>query len=137
MSDTPRLLSGGNPQIAKGDGPEPVQAYLDAIPGWKRRIGVEIDQVVLRLVPDARKAVRWNSPFYGVEGMGWFLSFHCFDRYMKVTFLNGDHLDPPPPVDSKVEGTRYVHIHEEEPVATPDFEAWVVQAAAIPGEDLF
>src|SRR5215216_6431138 len=93
-SEKPRLLSGGNPQIPKGDGDEPVQAYIDAMPGWKRDVGRYLDDLIVRTVPDVRKAVRWNSPFYDIEGNGWFLSFHCFTRYVKVTWLNGSSLDP-------------------------------------------
>jgi hypothetical protein len=137
MPDAPKLLSGGNPQIPKGDGPAPVQAYLDAMPEWKQRIGVEIDEVVVRLIPDVRKAVRWNTPFYGVEGQGWFLSFHCFTKYVKVGFLNGDHLDPLPPLDAKGSEARYVHFFEGDEIATPEFEEWVRQSAALPGEELF
>lgn len=98
MSDTQVRLSGGNPQVAKGDGDPPVQAYIEAMPGWKRDVGRLLDRLVVSAVPDLRKAVRWNSPFYGVEGQGWFLSFHCYAKYIKVAFLNGASLDPLPPV---------------------------------------
>ena len=101
---TPKLLAGGNPQIPKGDGDAPVQAYIEAMPGWKRDVGHRLDELVVRAVPDVRKTVRWNSPFYGVEGQGWFLSFHCFTKYVKVTFFDGASLEPVPPVD--VEGRR-------------------------------
>jgi hypothetical protein len=128
----PKLLSGGNPQIAKADGNAPVQAYIRAMPGWKQDAGRKLDALITRTVPGVRKAVRWNSPFYGVEGKGWFLSFHCFTRYIKVTFLNGAALTPPPPVGSKDPNTRYVHIHEDEP-----FDArladWIRQASKKPG----
>lgn len=133
----PKLLSGGNPQIPKGDGDEPVQAYLAAMPGWKREVGRYLDTLIERTVPDVRKAVRWNSPFYGIEGQGWFLSFHCFTRYIKVTFLNGASLRPVPPVSSRHEHVRYFHIHEED---EPDEEllvGWIRQAAALPGEEMF
>ena len=133
----PRLLSGGNPQIPKGDGDAPVQAYLAAMPGWKRRVGRYLDTLVERSVPDVRKAVRWNSPFYGIEGQGWFLSYHCFTKYVKVTFLNGGSLRPPPPVTSKYEHVRYFHIHEND---EPDEEllvSWIKQASALPGEETF
>ena len=135
MADEPKLLSGGNPQIPKGDGDEPVQAYVAAMPGWKQDIGRRLDDLVERLVPDVRKAVRWNSPFYGVEGQGWFLSFHCFNRYVKLTWLNGASLDPPPPVESKHDRVRYSHIHEGE-WDGEQLVAWVEQAAAVPGEDM-
>lgn len=133
----PVLLSGGNPQIAKGDGDAPVQAYIEAMPGWKRDVGRHLDSVIVSTVPDVQKAVRWNSPFYGIEGLGWFLSFHCFNEYVKVTFLNGGSLDPLPPVASKQEAVRYLHLSEEEPLDEAQFVDWVVQSSAIPGEALF
>ncbi len=129
----PVLLSGGNPQIAKGDGDAPVQAYIAAMPGWKSAAGKRLDALIMRTVPGAQKAVRWNSPFYGVEGQGWFISFHCFTKYIKVTLFRGRLLDPPPPVGSKDPDTRYFHIYEDE---APDEElmaGWVRQAAALPG----
>jgi hypothetical protein len=129
----PVLLSGGNPQIAKGDGEGPVEAYIAAMPGWKADVGRRLDALVVRAVPDVRKAVRWNSPFYGLEGRGWFLSFHCFTRYVKVTFFQGVALIPPPPGASKDPNVRYLDIYEQ---ASPD-EAqvtdWIRQAAALPG----
>ena len=130
---TPRLLSGGNPQIAKGDGDAPLQAYLTAMPGWKRDVGRSLDALIVRTVPDVQKAVRWNSPFYGVEGQGWFLSFHCFTKYVKVTFFRGTSLRPPPPGGSKVEGTRYLDVYEEGLLDDDAFVDWVRQAAALPG----
>lgn len=133
----PKLLSGGNPQIAKADGDAPVQAYLAAMPGWKREVGRALDALVVRTVPDVRKAVRWNSPFYGIEGRGWFLSFHCFTKYVKVTFLNGALLRPPPPVTSKHEAVRYFHIHEGDDVDTPELARWIRQASQEEGERLF
>ena len=133
----PKLLAGSNPQIPKGDGPEPVQDYLDALPGWKQDVGRSIHDVVLRVVPDAAQAVRWNTPFYGVEGQGWFLGFHCLTRYVKVSLRNGDHLDPLPPIDAKPPGARYWHVHEGEAVDEDLLERWVRQAAALPGEPLF
>lgn len=136
-ADGPKLLSGGNPQIPKGDGEAPVQAYLDAMPGWKRDVGVRLDALIVETVPDVRKAVRWNSPFYGVEGQGWFASFHCFTRYVKVTFLNGGSLEPPPPVSSKHDEVRYLHVSEDEPLDVDQFTEWIRQAATLPGEDLF
>ena len=136
-SSKPVLLSGGNPQIAKGDGEGPVEAYLAAMPGWKEAVGRLLDSLVVATVPDVRKAVRWNSPFYGVDGEGWFLSFHCFTKYVKVTFLNGSSLDPLPPVDSKHPDVRYLHVFEEEGLDEATFVDWVRQAAALPGEQLF
>ena len=127
------LLSGGNPQIAKADGDEPVQAYITAMPEWKSDIGRQLDSLIERTVPDVRKAVRWNSPFYGVEGQGWFLSYHVFARYVKVTFLNGSSLDPLPPIESKDKDTRYYHIFEAGIVDEELVEGWVRQAAALPG----
>ena len=127
------LLSGGNPQIAKGDGDGPVQAYIAAMPDWKRDIGARLDALIERTVPGVRKAVRWNSPFYGVEDMGWFISYHCFAKYIKVTFLYGKRLDPMPPVDSKDPDARYYHIYEDGIVDEAQLEDWVRQAAAIPG----
>ena len=133
----PKLLSGGNPQIPKADGDEPVQAYIEAMPEWKGDVGRRLDDLIEETVPHVKKAVRWNSPFYGVEGMGWFLSYHCFTRYVKVTFLNGSKLDPPPPVESKHESVRYFHIHEGDDLDDTPFKQWVKQASEIPGDDLF
>lgn len=131
------LLSGGNPQIPKGDGDAPVQAYVSAMPGWKRAIGARLDELVVRNVPNVRKAVRWNSPFYGVEGQGWFLSFHCFTKYIKVTFLRGSTLSPLPPVQSKDPNTRYYHIHEDDTLDEALLSSWIRQAAEQPGDPLF
>lgn len=136
-ADEPVLLSGGNPQIAKGDGNAPVEAYLAAMPGWKRDAGRLLDSIIVDTVPDVTKAVRWNSPFYGIEGEGWFLSFHCFNRYVKVTFLNGASLKPPPPVDSKHSKVRYLHVFEREELDQGQFTDWVRQASALPGEAVF
>ena len=108
------LLSGGNPQIAKADGDAPVQAYIAAMPGWKRDAGRRLDALIARTVPGVRKAVKWNSPLYGVEGQGWFLGVHCFNKYIKVAFFRGAQLDPLPPVESKDKNTRYFHIYENE-----------------------
>jgi hypothetical protein len=135
--EQPVLLSGGNPQIAKGDGDAPVQAYIAAMPGWKQGVGRRLDALIVRTVPDVRKAVRWNSPFYGVEGQGWFVSYHCFTKYVKVTFLRGAHLEPLPPVASKDPNTRYVHIFERESPDDELLERWFEQAAAMPGDPLF
>jgi len=125
------LLAGGNPQIAKADGDAPVQAYIAAMPGWKRDVGRRLDTLIARTVPNARKAVRWNSPFYGI-GQGWFLSFHCLTRYVKVAFFNGTSLVPLPPVSSKNEGTRYFHIHEDDRLDEKLFVTWVKQASKSP-----
>ena len=133
----PRLLSGGNPQIPKGDGDGPVQDYIAAMPGWKQDAGRLLDDLIERIVPDVKKAVRWNSPFYGVEGQGWFLSYHCFTRYIKVTFLRGSQLDPLPPEKSKDPNTRYLHIYEDRPVDDEQLTEWIRQAAGMPGEPLF
>jgi hypothetical protein len=133
----PVLLSGGNPQIAKGDGDAPVQAYIAAMPGWKRDVGRRLDALIVRTVPKVRKAVRWNSPFYGIEGQGWFLSYHCFTKYVKVTFLNGASLRPLPPVESKHPNVRYFHIHEHDPMDEELVANWIGQASELPGENLF
>ncbi len=133
----PVLLSGGNPQIAKADSDAPVQAYIAAMPGWKSELGRRLDDLIVRTVPGVRKAVRWNSPFYGVEGQGWFLSYHCFDRYIKVCFLYGKSLTPMPPVDSRDEDARYYHVYEDGHIDEELFASWVRQAAAIPGWDGF
>ena len=127
------LLSGGNPQIAKADGDAPVQAYIAAMPEWKSDIGRQLDELIVRTVPEVRKAVRWNSPFYGVEGQGWFLSYHVFTRYVKVTFLNGSSLDPLPPIESKDKDARYYHIFEDGIADEELVTSWIRQAAAIAG----
>ena len=129
----PKLLSGDNPQIAKADGDAPVQAYIAAIPGWKRAVGRSVDELVVRAVPNVLKAVKWNSPFYGVEGRGWFLSFHCFTKYIKVTFFRGTSLRPLPPGESKHAEVRYLDIREDEPLDEAQFTRWVRQAAKLPG----
>lgn len=130
----PTLLSGGNPQIPKGYGDGPVQAYIAAMPGWKREVGRRIDAIVARTVPGVQKAVKWNSPFYGVEGDGWFLSLHCFTNYIKVAFFRGAALDPVPPTPSKSQDTRYFHIHENDRFDEDQFADWVKQASRLPGE---
>jgi hypothetical protein len=129
------LLSGGNPQIAKGYGDEPVQAYIDAMPGWKSDLGRRLDTIIDREVPGVEKAVKWNSPFYGIERGVWFLSLHCFTRYVKVTFLNGAALAPLPPGSSKHPKVRYLDIREGELVEA-QFADWVRQASRLPGERL-
>lgn len=133
----PVLLSGGNPQIAKADGDPPVQAYIAALPGWKRDVGRRLDALIVRTVPGVRKAVRWNSPFYGVEGKGWFLSYHCFTKYVKVAFLRGASLRPLPPVESRHPEARYFHIHADEPLDENLMASWIRQAAKLPGDPLF
>jgi hypothetical protein len=130
----PVLLSGGNPQIAKGDGDAPVQAYITAMPGWKRDIGRHLDALIVRTVPGVRKAVKWNSPFYGVEDQGgWFLSFHCFTKYVKVTFFRGTSLRPLPSGESKHKEVRYLDIHEDDRLDEAQMATWIRQAAARPG----
>jgi len=133
----PKLLSGGNPQIPKGDGDGPVQAYINAMPGWKHEVGLRVDELIGQTVPDVRKAVRWNSPFYGVEGQGWFLSIHCFTKYVKLTWLNGVSLEPVPPVESKHPDVRYSHIHEDDAIDEAALTSWIDQASRLPGEQLF
>ena len=129
----PKLLSGGNPQIAKADGDAPVQAYIAAMPDWKREVGRHLDALITRTVPGVRKAVKWNSPFYGMEGQGWFLNFHCFTRYVKVAFFRGALLRPVPPGESKDKNVRYLDIREDDPIDEARFAAWVKQASRLPG----
>ncbi len=132
----PVLLSGGNPQIAKGYGDAPVQAYIAAMPGWKRDVGYRLDALIARTVPGVHKAVKWNSPFYGLEGEGWFLSFHCFTKYIKITFFRGTSLHPVPSGESKHKDVRYFHIHENDQFDEAQFTAWVKQASQLPGEKM-
>ena len=129
----PVLLSGGNPQIAKADGDAPVQAYIAAMPGRKSDVGRRLDSIVVRTAPDVRKAVRWNSPFCGVEGQGWFLNFHCFAKFVTVAFFSGTSLDPLPPGESKDESVRYLNIYEDDQFDEEQFAAWVKQASQLPG----
>jgi hypothetical protein len=130
------LLSGGNPQIAKGYGHAPVKAYIAAMPGWKSDVGRRIDAIIEEVVPGVARAVKWNSPFYGVDAdKGWFLSIHCFTRYVKVTFFQGASLRPPPPGRSKYEQVRYLDIHEGK-LDEAQFADWVGQASRLPGEKL-
>src|ERR1041384_7412425 len=128
-SAQPTLLAGGNPQIAKGDGDAPVQAYIAAMPGWKRDVGRRLDALVERAVPGVRKAVKWNSPLYGVEGQGWFLGIHCFTKYIKVAFFRGTSLRPVPPGESKQKEVRYLDIHEDDELDEPQLPAGGKQAA--------
>ncbi len=139
------LLAGGNPQIAKADGDAPVQAYIAAMsasktrvnaltPGWKRAVGRRLDALIVRTVPGVRKAVKWNSPLYGVEGQGWFLGVHCFTKYVKVAFFRGTSLRPVPPGESKSKDTRYLDIHEDDQLDEAQLAAWVKQASQLPGE---
>jgi hypothetical protein len=132
-SGKPVLLAGGNPQIAKGYGDAPVQAYIKAMPGWKSDVGRRLDALIVRTVPGVHKAVKWNSPFYGFEGQGWFLSWHCFDKYIKVAFFRGTSLRPVPPGTSKQKEVRYLDIHEGA-LDERQFSAWVKQASELPGE---
>ena len=127
------LLAGGNPQIAKGDGGVPVRAYIEAIPDWKRDVCRHLDRLIVRNVPHVRKAVRWNSPFYGIEGNGWMLSFHCFTKYVKVAFFNGTSLRPLPPGASKQDHVRYLDLRENEPLDEAQLAAWIKQASQLPG----
>jgi hypothetical protein len=129
----PALLAGGNPQIAKADGNAPVRAYIAAMPGWKRDVGRRLDALIVRTVPEVRKAVKWNSPFYGIEGQGWFLNFHCFTKYIKVAFFRGTSLRPLPPGESTHKDVRYLDIHEDEPLDEAQMAKWIRQAAALPG----
>ena len=127
------LLSGGNPQIAKADGDAPVQAYIAAMPGWKRDVGKRLDALIVRAVPSVRKAVKWNSPFYGIEGQGWFLGLHTFTHYVKVAFFRGSSLRPLPPGPSKDKNTRYADIRERDALDEAQWASWLKQAAALPG----
>ncbi|HMO83803.1 MAG TPA: DUF1801 domain-containing protein [Lacipirellulaceae bacterium] len=129
-----KLLSGGNPQIAKAAGDAPVQAYIAAMPGWKQRVGRRLDALIVAAVPGVQKAVKWNTPLYGVEDGLWFLSFHCFTRYVKVAFFRGASLRPVPPGASKQQHVRYLDVHEDEEIDEAQFTAWVQQASKLPGE---
>lgn len=137
MTGGPTLLTGGNPQIPKGDGDAPVQAYIAAMPGWKRGVGEKIDALVVRTVPGVRKAVKWNTPFYGApDGEGWFLAFNCVTRYVKIAFFRGTALVPQPPVASKQAEVRYFHIHEDDAFDEAQLADWVKQASLLRGEKL-
>jgi hypothetical protein len=130
----PTLLAGGNPQIAKADGDASVQAYIAAMPGWKSDVGRRLDALIVRTVPGVRKAVKWNSPFYGGEGQGWFLNFHTFTNYVKVAFFRGTSLRPVPPGESKHKEVRYLDIHENDHLDEAQLAAWMKQASQLPGE---
>ena len=132
----PKLLSGGNPQIPKGEGDEPVQAYIAAMPEWKRPVGELLDRLIVRTVPDVHKAVKWNQPFYGHKDEGWFLAFRCYTNYVQVQFFRGTSLDPMPPKASKHDEVRYLDIREDEDFDDQQFVAWVEQASELPGEDM-
>jgi hypothetical protein len=136
VATKPILLSGGNPQIAKGDGDAPVQAYITAMPGWKRDVGHRLDALIERTVPGLRKTVKWNSPLYGVEGQGWFLGIHCFAKYVKVAFFRGASLSPIPPGESKQKEVRYLDIHEDDELDEAELAAWVKQASLLPGKQM-
>jgi hypothetical protein len=132
----PTLLSGGNPRIAKGDGDAPVQAYIAAMPGWKCAVGRRLDALIVRALPGVRKAVKWNSPLYGIEGQGWFLGVHCFAKTIKVAFFRGARLRPVPPGESKSVDTRYLNIHEDDELDEGQFTAWVEQASQLPSQKM-
>lgn len=132
----PVLLSGGNPQIPKGYGDAPVQAYIAAMPGWKSPLGQRLDALIAQAVPGVAKAVKWNSPFYGVDGQGWFLSYHCFEKYLKVAFFRGTSLDPMPPGASRQKEVRYLDIREYDTLDEAQFVDWVRQASRLPGEKM-
>jgi hypothetical protein len=133
---SPKLLSGDNPQVAKGHGNAPVKAYIAAIPGWKRAVARRVDALVVRAIPGVRKAVKWNSPFYGMESGVWFLSFHCYSKYVKVAFFRGSSLEPMPPGESRQKAVRYLDIREDDKLDEVQFIAWVKQASALPGEKM-
>ena len=136
MSEEPVHLSGGNPQIARGDGAGPVQAYLAAMPGWQSEVGRRLDALITRTDPDVRKAVKWNSPFYGAGDEGWFLGLHCMAKYVKVAFFRGTSLHPMPPVASKQKEVRYLHLHEGDAFDEAQIGDWIRQASQLPGQRL-
>ncbi len=137
MAKPVKLLSGGNPQIAKADGDAPVQAYLTAMPGWKCEVGRRLDALIMRTAPNVRKAVRWNSPHYGIEGQGWFLGIHCTTKYVKVAFFRGASLHPVPPGESKQKDVRYLHIYEGDPLDEGLVASWIRQSSELLGADCF
>ena len=132
----PVLLAGGNPQIAKGEGDAVLQSYIAAMPGWKRDVGRRLDALIERTVPGVHKAVKWNSPFYGLKDEGWFLNFHCFTKYVKVAFFRGASLKPVPPGASKHKDVRYLDIREDDPIDEAQLADWIKQASKLPGERL-
>jgi hypothetical protein len=132
----PRLLSGGNPQIPKGEGNGPVQDYVAAMPGWKRDVGLRLDELIVSTVPQVHKAVKWNQPFYGVKDDGWFLSFRCYTEYVQVQFFRGTSLEPMPPKPSKHDEVRYLDIHEDDELDVDQLRSWIEQASALPGEKM-
>ena len=134
VSSEPKLLAGGNPQIPKGEGDGPVQAYIAAMPGWKRSLGERLDALIVRTVPDVHKAVRWNQPFYGFEDEGWFVAFRCFTKYVQLQFFRGTSLDPVQPKASKHDEVRYLDIHEDDALDEDLFVSWIEQASNLPGE---
>lgn len=136
QAGSPKLLSGGNPQIPKGYGQPSIDAYIAAMPDWKREVGLRLDALITKAVPKVHKAVKWNSPMYGLQDDLWFLSFHCFDKYIKVAFFRGTSLTPQPPVSSKTAATRYLHISPDQPFDEVQFAAWVKQASGLPGEKM-
>jgi hypothetical protein len=132
----PRLLSGGNPQIPKGEGDGPVQDYIAAMPGWKRELGQYLDGLIVRTVPDVHKAVKWNQPFYGFDGEGWFLAFRCYTNYVQLAFFRGASIEPPPPKGSKHPEVRYLDIHEGDDLDEGRLRSWIEQASRLPGEKM-
>jgi hypothetical protein len=136
MTDEPVLLSGGNPQIPKGDGDAPVQAYVSAMPGWKQDVGRRLDALIGRTVPGVRRAVKWNQPLYGADDDGWFVSFRCFTQYVKITFFRGADLDPVPPGAGKQPDARWLDVHEDDDLDEAQLVAWIDQAARLPGATL-
>jgi hypothetical protein len=136
QNSEPKLLSGGNPQIPKGEGEGPVQSYIAAMPGWKRGLGEYLDGLIVRTVPGVHKAVKWNQPMYGFEGEGWFLSFRCYTKYVQLTFLRGTSLDPVPPKGSKHPEVRYFDIYEDDDLDESRLASWVKQASSLPGENI-
>lgn len=135
-SGEPRLLAGGNPQIPKGEGDAPVQAYIAAMPEWKRGLGERLDDLIVRAVPSVYKAVKWNQPFYGNEGDGWFVAFRCYAKYVQLSFFRGTSLNPVPPKGSKHPEVRYLDIHEDDDLDEPQLTSWIEQASKLPGEKL-
>jgi hypothetical protein len=130
----PQLLAGGNPQVPKGEGDGPVQDYIAAMPGWKHRLGEYLDDLIVRTVPKVHKAVKWNQPFYGVEGQGWFLAFRCYTKYVQLTFFRGTSLEPLPPKGSKHPEVRYFDINEDDDLDEDQLVSWIEQASKLPGE---